>query len=227
MKVHELNTTQLANARLVNDAVKAEWARNGHLTVNKYFMAGILATCAEETGLTIREEQSYSTTKAARIRQLWKALFISKTDAFIDQLKKDDRAFFNFVYNGVNGNRHGSDDGYIFRGRGFNQITGRGNYERLGLAENPDSLNNAAIAATALAKFYWIACSTGQAAGKFKQYTGVTRTSEITTMEQGAIAGFACSAGWAQHPKFYTSGRFPVVQKCIESYWTWITQNNL
>jgi len=44
-------------------------------------------------------------------------------------------------------------DGYKYRGRGFNQITGRSNYRSYGYENNPEALNNPEGAADAAIKF--------------------------------------------------------------------------
>jgi hypothetical protein len=66
-----------------------------------------------------------------------------------DQLKeiwsKGDEAFFSMVYDGLSTNSK-PGDGYLFRGRGFIQITGRSIYKNIGniigvdLENNPDSI---------------------------------------------------------------------------------------
>ena len=76
-------------------------------------------------------------------------------------------AFFNYVYNEMRrelgrstyGNRQGTNDGYDYRGRGFNQLTFRGSYERyssesgVDIVSNPDLLNNIDVAAKIGVKF--------------------------------------------------------------------------
>ena len=55
-------------------------------------------------------------------------------------MKKDDRKFFNVIYAKTVGNQ-GGDDGFKYRGRGFNQLTGIKNYEKygqlIGMGNNP------------------------------------------------------------------------------------------
>jgi predicted chitinase len=127
---------------------------------NKYLRAGILSIVSKESAFIPKNELSYANTDVSRIRQLFKSRVLGKTDAQLNAIKKDDRAFFNLIYGGEWGKRLGNtqpNDGYNYRGRGFNQLTGRGNYERykeLGILENPDLLNNPKIASEVLALYF-------------------------------------------------------------------------
>jgi predicted chitinase len=64
------------------------------------------------------------------------------------------KAYFNEKYNGHLGNQ-GVDDGYKYRGRGYVQLTGRGNYARVGsrlrppvdLVKNPEKVLQPELAA--------------------------------------------------------------------------------
>ena len=47
----------------------------------------------------------------------------------------------NYVYDSKNGNIPGSDDGWIYRGRGPMQVTGRANYRSVGFENNPEALD--------------------------------------------------------------------------------------
>jgi predicted chitinase len=72
-------------------------------------------------------------------------------------LKSNNENFFNYVYGpkgagpGLSNTQPG--DGYKYRGRGFNQITGRGNYKAYGLESNPDKMNDVEGAADAAIAF--------------------------------------------------------------------------
>ncbi|MBX3268467.1 MAG: hypothetical protein KF831_17345, partial [Acidobacteria bacterium] len=59
--------------------------------------------------------------------------------------------YFNKKYDGIIGNISGTNDGFIFRGGGYVQLTGRENYARFGLDEtNVDSVTNPSTAARIL-----------------------------------------------------------------------------
>lgn len=95
-------------------------------------LAGFLANCLHETGaLTIlRESLNYKTPN--RLRQVWPSRFGSKSDADLLKLCNNEHALAALVYNGRMGNRPGTDDGYIFRGAGYLQTTGREDFIRYG-----------------------------------------------------------------------------------------------
>lgn len=119
--------------------VRALTSDKGWATLAKYHvvddlerLAGFLANCMHETGgLTIlRESLNYKT--PARLRQVWPSRFGSKSDAELLKLCNNEKGLASTVYNGRMGNRTGTDDGYVFRGAGFLQTTGREDFIKYG-----------------------------------------------------------------------------------------------
>ena len=108
----------------------------------------IAANVIGETGFGLAPEKSYQGTSNSRIKKLFSAAK-KLTNEELNELKKDDRSFFNKVYENVNGNE-GGEDGYNFRGRGAVQLTGKANYLKYGelaglgdaLVKNPDLVND-------------------------------------------------------------------------------------
>ena len=95
-------------------------------------LACILATGFGEAKLTpTRENMNYS---AKRIRQVWP----SRPEAV--QFAGKPRALANSVYGGRLGNKVGSDDGWNMRGGGIDQLTGRDNYRKVGIENNPERI---------------------------------------------------------------------------------------
>jgi len=80
------------------------------------------------------------------------------SDSELNNLKKDYDKFFNFVYNGRIGNNN-ENDGSKYVGRGYNQLTGKDNYEKYGnkvgidIVNNPDKMLDDKIAAEVAVKF--------------------------------------------------------------------------
>lgn len=112
--------------------------------------AGIAAICMGESGFAMEPETGYAHTSNNRIRTIFGSRVSALSDAQLDALKADPKAFFNRVYGGDWGKRNlgntEPDDGYNLRGRGPFQITGRYNYGHVGsdigvdLIGNPDAL---------------------------------------------------------------------------------------
>ena len=127
---------------------------------NQYSVAAILSIIDKESGFKPQTEISYRNTDNADIRNipLFKKQLANLTDAELTILKKDDIKFFNKVYNNIAGN--GPLDGYTYRGRGFNQLTGKGNYQKYGeilglnLLNNPDLVNDPKTAARIVAAYF-------------------------------------------------------------------------
>lgn len=143
---------QQANMKLITDAL----VKRG--VTNQFVHAAVLAVVGKETNFNPKAaEVSYSKTANERIRKIF-SVTKKLTDTQLNSLKLDAVAFFNFVYNGIAGN--GPTDGYRYRGRGYNQLTGKANYTTTGkaigfdLVNNPDLLYNPDVAAQALADYF-------------------------------------------------------------------------
>jgi len=126
---------------------------------NTAAQVGILCVIGKESGFKPGKENSYAGTSSERIKNVvFKTPMKNKTLAQIEVLKKDYNAFFNHVYGGKYGNT-APNDGSRYVGRGFNQITFKGNYasysKKVGvdLVNNPDLLENPEIAADVAIKF--------------------------------------------------------------------------
>lgn len=110
----------------------------------------------ESTGFTARVE-NLNYTEAAQIQKTWKTRF--PTPASAEVFVRRPAALANSVYRGRNGNTE-PDDGWRYRGRGYIQITGRGNYAEVGkllgwpLIEKPQLAEDPA-GALATATAYW------------------------------------------------------------------------
>jgi hypothetical protein len=95
--------------------------------------------------------QSYCSTSDSRVESIFGA-----RGKKCKSMKCNDEKFFDCVYGKDSGTSLGNTqpgDGYKYRGRGFNQITGRSNYKQYGYENNPEELNNVDGASDAAIKF--------------------------------------------------------------------------
>ena len=147
------NAAAIDNINRIISAAKAAGINND------FTIAGILAVVSKETGFKLVPEVSYANNTAPYIRSIFPTALAGLTDAQINTLKKNKVNFFNYVYKNFPGNTL-PGDGYTYRGRGFNGITGREGYRNAtkdtgqDLIKNPDLLNNFDTAAKALIGYY-------------------------------------------------------------------------
>lgn len=154
---------------------------------NQHLQAGILATISKESNFVPQSENlKYS---VANIKRVWP----QTPDADAQRLANNPEALGNYKYGGKNGN--GANEGYKYRGRGYNQITFKGNYKKFGdaigvdLVSNPDLLNDPKVAADAAAAFFASELKAGIKAGSFSKFgvTDLNAVNDTTTATKVAI----------------------------------------
>lgn len=99
----------------------------------------------ESGGQPIEENLNYGSTSNERIRSIFGARAKKYTDVELDTIKKDKSAMGELMYGPDSGQvgmwlgNTTAGDGYKYRGRGFIQITGKGNYTAASLAIYKDT----------------------------------------------------------------------------------------
>lgn len=199
--------------------------------INKYTQASILAIVSKETNFTPRDESSYSNTSSSRIKKIF-SVFKDYTIEQIDVIKQDEKQFFDIIYGGRYGNN--ASEGWKYRGRGFNQLTFKGNYQktsqRLGvdLVQNPDNLNNIDIASRALVQYFQ---------DRFKKITEESKLryntsgdlNDFTDLQDAAKAIYHANAGWGKSMSTIeadsTGGRRKALSR-VSSFYDYIVQNS-
>lgn len=167
---------------------------------NKYLRAGILSVVSKESGFIPKSELSYANTSADRIRQVFGSRVTGYTNVQLDSIKKDPKKFFNLIYGGSWGAKHlgntQPNDGYNYRGRGFNQLTGRANYEKykqLGIVDNPDLLNQPKIASEVLALYFKNGLNAQK--GRIMEHYGIEDVNKIKDLTTATKIAWGINAG--------------------------------
>jgi putative chitinase len=142
----KLTETQKANIEHIKNAC-------AHIK-NPDFLPALLALSYGECGLIPREESCYYS--VSRLAQVFP--FLSASECQKLAFSKDKNAFFSVVYGptkrgkGFVGNLT-DEDGGLFFGRGYLQLTGRANYDVIGtiisvdLVKQPELVNDPVIGA--------------------------------------------------------------------------------
>ncbi len=194
-----LNSEQKKNAEKVTQRL----TENG--ITNPFDIASILAVVSKESKFIPQNEIGYGNTTASRIKQIFgSSRFAGMSDSQIEQLAKDNVAFFERIY-GVNsgatlGNKE-YGDGWKFRGRGFNQLTGRYAYEKIGnqigidLVKNPDKVNDVEVATDVMVQFFKNRFSDPN--NRLPEYNS-TGMNKFKSIEDSLGAYYHANAGWGK-----------------------------
>mgnify|MGYP003109370313 CR=1 FL=1 len=155
---------------------------------NPNTLVGILSIVGKESGFVPKSENSYANTSNSRIREVFGNARVGKdkySDAELSRIKKDPATFWEAVYGyktymgrrNLGNNEPG--DGGKYRGRGYNQLTGKANYKTTGadigrdLVNNPDLVNNVEVAAEVLFSYLKRTVTDRRVAGGLNGFTNV------------------------------------------------------
>lgn len=186
-----LNQTQKNN---INSLIK-QMNQNG--ITNQFAQAAILSVIYKESSFIPKNENlNYS---QERILQVWPGTSV--------QIAKDSannpEKLGNIMYGGKYLN--GPTEGYLYRGRGYNQITFKSAYKQysdltgIDLVKDPDKLNNpiyAGIVACAFFKNGFLAISHNQDLAGFYKITGAIN--DFTSIDNALGAMYHINAGVGQ-----------------------------
>lgn len=197
-------------------------AENG--ITNPYTLAAILCILSKESGFEPKYENDYRNTSVARIREVFPGIFgtASKpkvSDAVINDLKANPVKWFNYLYNGKNGNRAGTNDGYTYRGGGLNQLTFRNTYEKAGksigvdLINQPTKINELKVAALVVEWYY--ESSYEIAGAEFKKHYGAADINAFTDIKTAVTACYHINAGLGRTFEYIQNDHFGGLAKSL------------
>ena len=191
--------TKDQNAKLVVDAL------NKYGIVNPLTQKAILSVIGKESNFIPKDEISYKNTSNERIRKIFGSKVSGLSDNELTKLKKDEDAFWDKVYGGRYGNTR-PGDGSKYRGRGFNQLTFKGNYEKynkllqangtnVNIVANPEKVNDPQIAAEVNALYFVNGLSSKHSKRKF----GNNDPNDFTEFDKALGAAVNANAGWGKN----------------------------
>lgn len=184
-----------------------------HGITNPYTQIAILGVIGKESNYIPKIEKGYGNTSPERIRKIFGSRVSDLSDDEINQIKKDDEKFFDLVYGPGDktgkSQKYGNSapgDGWKYRGRGFNQLTFKGSYEKMqkildskgklnkqvNIVSNPDILDDPEVAAEFAVLFFLSRSSSPQMAQKF----GVSDINGFKDQFSATKAMTNANAGW-------------------------------
>jgi putative chitinase len=209
-----LSAEQKSNAAYI---VKA--ATDAGIT-NPYAISAILAIISKESELKPKSENlSYS---AKRIGQVFPSL-ASRASS----LANNPEALGNAAYGGKYGNA--ANEGYKYRGRGYNQLTFKGNYDKFGkligqdIVFNPDLVNTPEVAAKVSVAFFKDGINALKNNGKLSSYNA-TNINDFKNLSDSTLAFYHVNAGTGKDVSYVKSlqqndslGGFTKAKQRVES----------
>jgi len=181
-----LSSSQKKNLDLIIDTAK----KNG--ITNPISIAGLLAIVSKESAFNPQgENMNYS---ASRIREV----FPSVSDQ-AESLAHNPEKLANAVYGGKYGNAQ--NEGYKYRGRGFNGLTFKSNYQKYGnkintdLVSNPDKVNEPIIASKILIDYNKDRFLDLAKIGKLQFYGNAKDINDFKDTKNSVLAFYHVTAG--------------------------------
>jgi len=202
--ISTLTGPQRVNIDLIIERMKVKGV------TNQYAQAAVLAVASKESAFLPHSESSYAHTDNARIRSIFGARLAKYDDAHLTVLKADYNAFFDAVY-GLAQYGQASTEGHMYVGRGFNQITFKGNYKMIGdgigvdLIAHPERLNEPLIASDSLIYFFTHNLDSAQG----KAYLSMHNAHDINDFKNytdALNAIFQANRGWTKTGEDTTGG---------------------
>ena len=184
--VDTLNATQKSNI----DTIIAEAKKRG--ITNPISIAGMLAIVSKESNFKPQDENlNYS---ASRLQEVFG---MSSTKA--NQIANKPEAIGNAVYGGQFGNA--SNEGYKYRGRGFNGLTFKDNYTKYGkiidenLVSNPSKVNQIDVASKVLIEYNKNRFAHLKELGKLQFYGNAQDINDFKDTKNSVMAFYHVTAG--------------------------------
>lgn len=197
---------------------------------NPYLISGILAVVSKESSFTRLNEVPYTNTSNGRIKAIFGSRVANYSDAQLTALKKDENKFFEAVYGGAFGAKNlgnnKAGDGAKYKGRGYNQITGKSNYEKVGksigvdLVANPQLLETPEIAAKGIAAFFKLNVDLLVKSGKFSSRYLIENPEKVTSASQGVNIAYDINAGNSKQRLSDTTGGYATATARVSDFVT-------
>jgi putative chitinase len=184
--VDTLNATQKSNI----DTIIAEAKKRG--ITNPISIAGMLAIVSKESNFKPQDENlNYS---ASRLQEVF-----GMSSAKANQIANNPEAIGNAVYGSKYGNA--SNEGYKYRGRGFNGLTFKSNYEKYGkiinenLVSNPSKVNQVDVASKILLEYNKNRFADLKKIGKLQFYGNAQDINDFKDTKNSVLAFYHVTAG--------------------------------
>jgi hypothetical protein len=168
---------------------------------NPNAIAGMLAIVSKESSFVPKSEiLNYSPEQIQKVFKL--------SSARAQQLAHNPEALGNAVYGGRGGNS--ANEGYKYRGRGFNQLTFKNAYKFYGdkigvdLLANPDKLNNVDVASKVLIDYNKVAFDSLKKNGKLSAYNS-DDINDFQNTEDATMAFYHATAGTGKETSYVKS----------------------
>lgn len=150
--VETLSEAQKDNIKFILEAMKSKGITNA------YTRDAILSIISKESNFIPKNELPYNTTSNDRIRLIFGSRVRSFSEDELSNLKQHPEQFFDVIYGGRYGNAN--DEGYKYRGRGFNQLTFKNNYKKIGkdigfdIVSDPNLMNKVEVSSLAVVQYF-------------------------------------------------------------------------